>query len=149
MMTEIFSEYYLWIKAVHIMAVISWMAGLFYMPRLFVYHTQVEKGSTEDKRFQTMEQKLLKIIMNPAMIVAWIFGLMLAATPGIIEGSMWFHVKFLAVVLMSGFHMACAKWRRLFAEGLNEKTENFFRKANEIPTLLMFIIVIMAVVKPF
>jgi putative membrane protein len=148
-MTDFLIDYYLWVKAVHIMAVISWMAGLFYLPRLFVYHSQVEVGSNEDQRFQTMEQKLLRIIMNPAMIIAWVFGLMLMMTSGIIEGSYWFHVKFLAVIFMTGFHMACAKWRRKFSEGNNEKAENFFRKANEVPTVLMFIIVIMAVVKPF
>ena len=153
-MTEFLTDYYLWIKAAHLMAVISWMAGLFYLPRLFVYHAGVETGSSEDKRFQTMEQKLLRIIMNPAMIISWIFGILLLmiiinSYGGFSNIGGWIHLKILAVIFMTGFHMACAKWRRLFAAGENKKTENFFRKANEIPTVLMIVIVIMAVVKPF
>lgn len=149
-MAEFLSEYYLLIKAIHIIAVISWMAGLLYLPRLFVYHTQVDVGGEQDKLFQTMEHKLIRIIINPAMITTWVLGLMLAFTPSIIgDGAYWWHAKFLLVVLLSVFHMKLAGWRKKFASGNNEKSEGFFRKANEVPTILMIAIVIIVMVKPF
>jgi putative membrane protein len=143
-------EWYLWIKAVHIMAVISWMAGLFYLPRLFVYHTQVGAGSEQDLLFQIMEVRLLRVIMNPAMLISLVSGLFLALAPGIVKYlELWFLLKVFLVLFMVAYHMALAKWRRKFSEGTNVKTEGFFRKANEIPTVLMILIVILVVVRPF
>jgi len=144
------TEWYLWIKAFHIISVIAWMAGIFYLPRLFVYHTREVPGSDGDKRFQEMEGKLLRVIMNPAMTMTWVFGLMLFFTPGLVpKDVVWFWVKISAVLVMTGFHHALAAWRKDFVAGLNSKSEKFFRRANEIPTVLMMIIVIMVVVRPF
>jgi protoporphyrinogen IX oxidase len=138
-----------WILAVHLMAVIAWMAGLFYLPRLFVYHCQVAPGSTEDARFQTMERRLLRAIMNPAMIVAVACGAVLAAMPGLIDWSAgWWWAKVVSVVLMMGFHGMCARWRRGFAEGRNARPERFYRMANELPTVLMVVIVVAIIVRP-
>ncbi len=142
---------YLWIKAVHVISVIAWMAGLFYLPRLFVYHA--EKGGSEGElheTFKTMEEKLLRVIMNPAMIATWVFGLLMVAVPGFIDwGSVWPWAKALAVVAMSGFHGWCAKQRKVFASGENQKSGRYFRLMNEVPTLLLFVIVISVIVRPF
>ena len=108
---------YVWIKALHVIAVMSWMAGMLYLPRLFVYHCEAEKGSPQSETFKVMERRLLKAIINPAMIATWIFGAMLVLTPGIIDWHAgWWHVKFTAVILLSGFHGAMSKWRRQFAD---------------------------------
>lgn len=140
---------YEWLRAFHIMAVIAWMAGLFYLPRLFVYHVSAEKGSDKSETFKVMERKLLKFIMNPASIVSWIFGgLMIWANPGMFSEG-WFHVKLTGVIFMTGFHHFLAKNVRVFAADENEFSERFFRIINEIPTILMIIIVIAAVVQPF
>jgi len=147
---SILSDYYLWIKAIHIMAVISWMAGLFYLPRLFVYHTRVAVGGDQDQLFQLMESKLMRIIMRPAMVVTWVFGLALVFTPGIIFwDSTWVWVKAVAVIGMTGFHETLAKHARRFAGGENVRDETFFRRINEVPTILMVVIVIMVIVRPF
>jgi putative membrane protein len=149
-MVEFLGEYFLWIKSIHILAVISWMAGLLYLPRLFVYHTRVTPGSDQDQLFQVMEIKLLRIIMNPAMIAAWLFGLLLIFTPGITDGaSGWLYAKMIAVVALSVFHMILGRWRQQFAAGENSRKEKFYRAANEVPTLLMILIVVVVVVKPF
>jgi protoporphyrinogen IX oxidase len=141
---------YLWIKAAHIFSVIAWMAGLFYLPRLFVYHTKVDIGSDQDTLFQTMEEKLLRIIMNPAMIATWGFGILLFLTPGVADfGFWWVKLKLAMIILLSVFHMRLAGHRRAFAEGRNQKPEKYFRKINEVPTILALAIVIMVVVKPF
>lgn len=142
---------YPWVKALHIMAVISWMAGLFYLPRLFVHHTeQIETGSQTDKVFQMMEEKLLRIIMNPAMIVTWICGIWLAVTPGIIDwGAIWPWVKMVAILGMTWFHMWLAKRRKTFVRGENDLSGKKYRIMNEVPTVLMIIIVVSVVVKPF
>jgi putative membrane protein len=141
--------WYDWLRALHIIAFIAWMAGLFYLPRLFVYHAQAEIGTVESETFKVMERKLLRIIMNPAMITTWVFGLlMLAAKPDLLEQG-WFHVKLLAVVLLSVMHMIYARWRRFFAEDRNHRSHIFYRYMNEVPTILMIIIVIMGVVEPF
>ena len=142
---------YLWLKALHIIAVISWMAGLLYLPRLYVYHADKKPGSEASEMLKIMEYRLLKFITTPAMIVAFISGVSLifitgAGAPG--SGG-WMHVKLLLVLLMGGFHGACSVWRKKFAADTNEKSATFFRVANEIPTLLMIIIVIMVVIKPF
>ncbi len=143
-------EWYPWIKAFHIIFVITWMAGLFYLPRLYVYHTRAKAGSERDKEFQGMEQKLLRIIMNPSMIMVWILGPALFFTPGLAPTDAgWVWVKGAAVIGLTGFHHALGAWRKDFVAGKNTKSEIFFRKANEVPAVLLVIIVIMAVVKPF
>ena len=136
-------------KALHIIAVISWMAGIFYLPRLFVYHTQVENGSKEDERFQTMERKLLRVIMNPAMMLTWIAGIaMVVLRPSLLTVLSWFHVKLLLVLVITGFHMACARWRKDFEAGTNNRPEKFYRMVNEIPTVAMIAIVFLVVFQP-
>ena len=141
---------YPWIKALHVVAVIAWMAGLLYLPRLFVYHCDVPRGSPESERFKVMERRLLKQIMTPAMIAVWVLGLLLVATPGVIDWAAgWWHVKLLLVILMSGFQGGLSRWRRDFLEDRNTRSQRFYRIANEIPTVLMVVIVIMVIVKPF
>ena len=137
-----------WIKALHVVAVISWMAGLLYLPRLFVNHCAAPIGSPQSETFKVMERRLLKAIMTPAMIVSWICGLILLTAPGMFSGG-WIHVKLLMVLLLSGAHGAMSGWFRAFAEDRNQKSHKFFRIANEVPTLLMVGIVIMVIVKPF
>lgn len=148
-MGDFLAEYYSWTKAFHIMSVIAWMAGLFYLPRLFVYHSEaVEAGSETDRLFQTMEQKLLRLIMNPAMVATWIFGLALVLTPGIVDWSMvWPWTKAAAVLGMSWFHHWLARRRKDFAAGQNLRTGRQFRMMNELPTVLMLVIVLSVVVK--
>mgnify|MGYP000324294794 CR=1 FL=1 len=144
------AEYYDWIKAFHVISVIAWMAGMFYLPRLFVYHAeQAEVGSELDKTFQVMERKLLKLIMNPAMISTWIFGLLLIALGGLDFGSVWGWVKLLSVIAMSGAHGWLGARRKEFAAGTNTRTGRTYRLMNEVPTVLMFFIVIAVIVKPF
>lgn len=137
---------FLWVKALHIMAVIAWMAGLFYLPRLYVYHAAATAGGEASETFKTMEAKLLKVIMNPAMIAAWVFGLALWIGWG---AGPWMHAKFVLVLAMSGYHGFLAKLRKDFKRDENARPEKFFRLINEIPTLLMVVIVILVVVKPF
>ena len=143
------SEIYLWAKAFHIMAVMSWMAGLFYLPRLFVYHVeQVETGSPTDKMFQTMEYRLLKAIMNPAMIITWILGLILVLTPGLVDWSdTWPWVKGFCVIAMTIFHIWLGKKRKDFVAGVNVLTGRQYRVMNEAPTLLMIAIVLSVIIK--
>ncbi len=139
---------YLWVKALHVIAVISWMAGMLYLPRLFVYHCAAEKGSIQSETFKVMERRLLKAIIMPAMMVTWAAGLWLAwKTAAYMDG--WFHVKFLAVLILSGIHGYFSKAVRMFGEDRNEKPARFWRMMNEVPTLLMIIIVIMVIIKPF
>ncbi|MFN0265119.1 protoporphyrinogen oxidase HemJ [Tepidamorphus sp. 3E244] len=139
---------YEWVKAFHIISIIAWMAAMFYLPRLFVYHCDAEAGSVQSETFKVMERRLLKAIMTPAMIASWVFGLWLVF--GFIGfGHGWLHVKLAGVVLLSGFHGACAKWTREFAEDRNTLSPGFYRAVNEVPTVLMVLIVIMVVVKPF
>jgi putative membrane protein len=142
-------EYFLWYKAIHVISVISWMAGILYMPRLFVYHTRAKKGSEMDKTFQVMERKLLRFIMNPAMISSYVFGLLTAYIYGFVALGMWFHLKMFAILLMTIFHGFLAKWRKDFEKGKNIHSEKFYRMANEIPTILMIISVLLVIIKPF
>jgi putative membrane protein len=141
-------ELYLWIKALHIIAVIAWMAGMFYLPRLFVYHTQTTAGTTEYERFATMERKLLKIIMGPAMIVTWVMGLTMAWLMNDWADG-WLSTKLLLVVAMTAVDHLYRRWAKKFAAGANVHSERFFRLWNEVPTVLMIGIVILVVVKPF
>lgn len=142
---------YPWTKALHVISLIAWMAGLFYLPRLFVYHCGLARGSIESERFKVMERRLLKQIMLPAMLATWLFGVLLVLTPGVVDwsGFNWWHVKFAAVILMTGFQGAAGKWRRDFLEDRNQKPHRYFRYANEVPTVLMITAVIMAIAKPF
>lgn len=141
-------ETYLWIKALHVIAVISWMAGLLYLPRLFVYHCEVESGSPTAEKFKVMERRLLKAIMVPAAVVAWGAGLTMAVSGGLFQ-ERWFHVKLLLVVLMTVCHYMMTRWKNDFAAERNTRPQRFFRLANEVPTLLMIFIVILAILKPF
>jgi len=149
-MQDLLLQNYEWLRAFHIISVISWMAGILYLPRLFVYHVDAEKGSKQSETFKIMERRLLKFIMTPAMVASWFFGLsMLMANPGMLSGQGWMHVKLLFVVLMSGVHGILAGHVRKFANDQNLKDAKFFRILNEAPTLLMIAIVILAVVQPF
>lgn len=142
--------YYAWIKALHVMAVIAWMAGLFYLPRLFVYHAErATLGSELDLTFRIMEKKLLRVIMNPAMITAWICGVLLFAMGGLDMGAVWGWAKLAAVIAMTGAHGWMAARRKDFAKGLNSRSGRTYRLANEVPTLLMVVAVVAVVVKPF
>jgi protoporphyrinogen IX oxidase len=141
-------EGYLWLKALHVIAVISWMAGLLYLPRLFVYHCEVQVGSETSEKFKIMERRLLKAIMLPAMVVAWAAGLTLAISGGLFHDG-WFHVKLLLVIGMTIAHHMMGKWKNDFAADRNTRSQKFFRVANEVPTLLMIVIVILVIVKPF
>lgn len=142
---------YLWVKALHIIAIISWMAGLLYLPRLFVYHVDVSEGSEADIMLQTMERKLLRYIMNPAMIASFALGIWLifitgAGAPG---SGTWIHAKIACVLALTACHGMMAKYRKGFVSGTNNKSATFFRIFNEVPTILMVIIVLLATLKPF
>ncbi|MAS43903.1 MAG: TIGR00701 family protein [Rhodobacteraceae bacterium] len=144
--------WYPWFKAIHVMSVIAWMAALLYLPRLFVYHAERgAPGSELSETFKVMERKLLRGIMNPAMISSWAFGLLTLVSlgPGFLANSPWLHAKLLLVVLMTFYHMACARFRRDFAEDANRRSGRFYRMINEIPALLMVGIVILVIVQPF
>ena len=138
---------HLWIKALHGIAVISWMAGLLYLPRLFVYHAGVAPGP-QSELFKTMERRLLRFIMMPAMLVSWATGLWLAFDGGFFREG-WFHGKLLAVILLTAVHFYDGFLQRAFAEDRNERSPKFYRFYNEVPTLLMIAIVIFVIVKPF
>jgi protoporphyrinogen IX oxidase len=141
---------YLWLKAFHIIAVIAWMAGLFYLPRLFVYHANTAPLSAMSEAFKVMEARLARIIMLPAAVLAWVLGLGLAYVTGQLQDpQVWFLIKFLAVVALTGFHVLLIRHLRGFADDQRHKSEGYYRALNEVPTVLMVIIVIMAVVKPF
>ena len=139
---------YLWLKALHIISLIAWMAALLYLPRLFVYHTGVAAGSEASETFKVMERRLLKAIMTPAMIATWVFGLWLAYE-GHLFTAPWLHAKIALVVGLSGIHGMMAKWVREFAQDRNTRSTRFYRIANEGPTILMVLIVLLVVLKPF
>ncbi len=141
---------YPWIKALHIASMVAWMAGMFYLPRLFVYHCQTRSGTAESERFKVMERRLLKQIITPAMIATWCFGILLVLTPGIISWSEgWWYVKLVSVIALTGFQGALSRWRRDFLHDRNRRPERFYRAANEVPTILMLVIIIMVIVRPF
>lgn len=143
-------EAYPIVKGLHIVAMVAWMAGMLYLPRLFVYHCQVKPGSEASELFKVMERKLLRLIMTPAMIATWFFGLWLAM---IIDGfnpeNGWFHAKFTLILLMSGMHGMFSKYRKDFAADANRKSERFYRIINEVPAVLLVIIALLATTKPF
>ena len=141
-------DYYLWLKAVHVIAIVAWMAGMLYLPRLFVYHAGVPVGSPQSETFKLMERRLLRAINTPAMIVVWITGLWLAYEGGWYKAH-WLHGKILLVVLMTGVHGMLAGATRRFGNDANKKSAGYFRVLNEVPTVLLIGIVILVVVKPF
>ena len=139
---------YLWIKAFHVIAIIAWLAGMLYLPRLFVYHSETQKGSIQSDTFKIMERRLLKAIINPAMIVAWVLGLYLVWDGGW-YASGWLHAKVLLVLILSGFHGFLSRLVKDFAADRNTRPARFYRMINEVPTVLMIGIVILVIVKPF
>ncbi|MGI9381317.1 MAG: protoporphyrinogen oxidase HemJ [Methyloligellaceae bacterium] len=142
---------FLWIKALHIMAFIAWMAGLFYLPRLFVYHARPQTGKDMSETFEIMERRLLKAIMNPAMLVTWATGLSLGYMLGQFssEIQIWFALKLVLILGLTVYHMALGRWRREFAEDRNTHSEKFYRFINEVPTLIMIAVVILVIFQPF
>lgn len=150
LMAELMATVFLWVKAVHVAAVISWMAGLLYLPRLFVYHCDAPAGSDQSETFKVMERKLFRGIMNPAMVAAFVLGGWMLATPGVIAWSSgWIWVKLAAVAGMVHFHHLLGRWRKDFLADRNKRPAKFFRMVNEIPAVVMLIIVVMVIVKPF
>lgn len=140
---------YPWIKACHIVSVVAWMAGLLYLPRLFVYHAQARPGSDTSETFKVMERRLLRGIMNPAMGATYVFGILLALTPGVVEWTQgWIYIKLACVAVLTVIHHYLAAWRRDFAADANRHPAKLYRVVNEVPTVLLIIIVIMVVVKP-
>ena len=148
-MADVLADFYPWVKALHVIAVVSWMAGLFYLPRLYVYHVEkAQAGGEVDALFQVMERRLLKAIMNPAMIATWIYGLALVMTPGIVDWTMvWPWMKAVSVGLMMWFHIWLGIRRKDFVAGTNVVSGRSYRMMNEVPTLLLIIIVTSVIVK--
>ena len=144
------SNFYLWCKALHIIAIISWMAGMLYLPRLFVYHAGCKKNSAESELLKVMEKKLLKIIVTPAMIASFIFGILLILNDySYYLKSGWLHIKLFLVFILAAIHGYLSKTVQVFAQDMNQNSEKFYRILNEVPTLLMILIVILVVLKPF
>ena len=139
---------YLTLKALHIIAVIAWMAGMLYLPRLFVYHCEAEKGSKQSETFKLMEQRLLRFIMTPAMLASWLLGVVLVLQGQWLAAG-WFHAKLVLVLAMTALQGLFARWAGAFAADRNRRTAKFYRVVNEIPTVLLILIVLLAVVKPF
>ena len=141
---------YRWLLAFHIIAVISWMAGMLYLPRLFVYHSQTTPGTPEYERFGVMERKLMRGIMLPSAVLTWLLGItMLWLTDWAFMAEGWLHVKLLGVVILTVMHHMCIRWRRGFAEGRNPHSERFYRMVNEVPALILLVILVMVIVRPF
>lgn len=146
---DFLADYYEWLKVLHIIAVISWMAGMLYLPRLYVYHSRVSIGSESDDLFKIMEYRLLKYIINPSMIATIIFGLLLSYIYGLEALGDWYYIKLASVIGLVFAHIMFAKWRKAFAIGQRIHGENFYRVMNEVPTIMMIIAVIMVILKPF
>ncbi|MBX3489737.1 protoporphyrinogen oxidase HemJ [Parvibaculum sp.] len=146
---DFLAGYYVWIKALHIISVIFWMAGMAYLPRLFVYHAESAPGSEKSETFKIMERRLLRGIVNPAMIATFVFGIaMLALNPGLLW-DLWMQVKLVLILIMSGLHGAFSRWRKDFERDENRRDARFYRIVNEAPPLLVIFIVLLAVAKPF
>lgn len=139
---------YLWVKAFHIIFVIFWMAGMFMLPRYFAYHSECEVGSDEDTKWIEREGRLMRIIINPAMTIAWILGICLVLNIGFGAGG-WLHLKLLLVFLFSGLHGIFSRWRKDFSVGERKKTGKFYRKINELPAVVIIVVVILVIVRPF
>lgn len=142
------SGLYLWLKALHVIAIIAWMAGMLYLPRLFVYHCEAEPGTRQSETFKVMERRLLRAIINPAMVVAWVVGLWLAWDGGFFRDG-WLHAKLALVLAMSAMHGMLSRWVADFAADRNRHSQKFYRIINEVPTVLMIGIVVLVIVKPF
>lgn len=150
MVLDVLAASYPWTKALHVISLIAWMAGLFYLPRLFVYHAERGEEAALDGTFRVMERRLLRAIMIPAMISTWTFGLLLVATPGVVDWQMgWPWLKALGVIGMTAVHFWLGLAQKRFASGENRHPGRLYRMVNEVPTVLMLLIVIMVVVKPF
>ncbi len=148
-MQEFLFAHYLGLKAAHVISMVAWMAGMFYLPRLFVYHTGAAAGSELSETLKTMERRLLRAIINPAMCATWLFGLLLLyANPALMQEG-WLHVKLTAVLLLSGLHGMLSRHRKQFAADRNVHSARYYRILNEVPTVLLVIIVIMVIVRPF
>ena len=144
------SAAYPWFKSLHIVSMVAWMAGLLYLPRLFVYHSMASVGSDTSETFKVMERRLQRGIMTPALLATWIFGLLLAGTAGVVDWRMgWIWAKLVLVLGLTGFHAMLVCWRRAFAADQNRHRTGFFRIINELPTLALIAIVLLVVVKPF
>lgn len=144
------SEAYPWIKSLHIVSMVAWMAGLLYLPRLYVYHSMAPAGSDQSETFKIMERRLQRGIMTPAMIATWGFGLLLAGTPGVVDWRMgWIWAKLAFVVGLTVFHIVLVRWREAFAADRNRHPTRLFRIVNELPTVALIAIVILVVIKPF
>ena len=149
-MSDFLAGVYPWIKSLHIASMVAWMAGLLYLPRLYVYHAMAPVGSDRSETFKIMERRLQRGIMTPAMIATWGFGLVLAGIPGLVDWRMgWFWVKLALVAALSAFHLMLARWRYAFSVNSNRHSTRFFRIINELPALVMIAIVVLVVVKPF
>lgn len=147
---EWLTDFYPWTRALHIIAVIAWMAGMLYLPRLFMYHAGAAPGSESSEMLKIMERRLLHAIINPAMMAVFLFGGALLLTPGVAEWSMgWLHLKLLLVLVMAGLHGMMSKWRKEFEADRNQRSAKFYRFVNEAPAVLMIAIVVLVVVKPF
>ncbi|WP_237152981.1 protoporphyrinogen oxidase HemJ [Oryzibacter oryziterrae] len=143
------TDLYSWLKVLHVVSMVAWMAGIFYLPRLFVYHVDAEIGSRQSDTFKVMERRLYRGIMMPAMISTWVFGLWIGVLGGWFQGVYWLHAKLMFVVGLTLFHFLCDVWRKAFAADANTHTSRFFRIINEVPTLLLLVIVILVIIKPF
>jgi putative membrane protein len=141
---------YPWTKSLHVISVFAWMAGLFYLPRLYVYHSQVPAGDPRSETFKIMERRLLKAIMNPSMIASYLFGILVVLTPGVIDWSAgWWHLKMLGIAALTWCHMDLARALKAFARDERPRTERAWRILNEVPTLALIVIVVMVIAKPF
>jgi len=147
-MTGFLGEGYLWMKGLHIVAVITWMVGMAYLPYLFAYHCRAEPGSAQSETFKVMEHRLLRYVTNPAMLAAWVFGLALAAHLDVWDQG-WFHGKLVLLLVLQALHVAIARWRRQFAGDSNRHQEKYFRRVSHLPSTAMIGVVVLAVVKPF
>ena len=144
------AEFYLWTKALHIISMVAWMAGMLYLPRLYVYHCDVDPGSSASAMLKVMERRLLRGIINPAMSATFIFGILLLLTPGIVDWSAgWIWVKLALVLGLGALHGTYSNWRRAFAEDRNRHSARVYRIANEVPAVILVVVVIMVVAKPF
>lgn len=150
MVIEALAPFYLWTKALHLLGAFAWMAGLFYLPRLFVYHAQTAPGSEQSELFKVMERRLLRAIMNPAMIWTWGFGVLLVLTPGAVDwGAGWWYGKLLGILVLTASHMVMARGRRDFEADLRIRSHVHWRVVNEVPTLALILVVLLVIPKPF
>ena len=148
-MDDVLISAYPWVKSLHIISIISWMAGMLYLPRLFIYHCDAPVGSDQSETFKIMERRLLRAIINPAMIASFLFGILLLLTPGVVDWTAWWvYVKLALVLAMTAAHGVFSRWRKDFESDANTRSTKTFRIANEVPTVLMIAIVILVVVKP-